>query len=502
MDQMETMETTETTEPTEPTETKSCQICCETYNKLSRKRLVCHACDKENCRSCAKRFILNSMQDAACMHCGLLWSHEVLVESTTKAFVHGEYARHRENVLFDREISLLPQTMVFAKIQHRIKEVADERQDWRNILADWRRKHRIYASRNPNDVISVRRVTRTTIEEEERASQELVALASQYNDIKLRIRRADVVMRCLKARSAMGSADVAQGGVFVRGCPSAGCRGFLGVDWKCGLCNCNACNRCHQVLDASIDHVCDEDEIKTAKMIMNDTKSCPKCATPIFKIDGCDQIWCTQCHVAFSWRTGQVETGRIHNPHYFEYMRGRNNGVVARELGDVPCGGLPTHNEALYFINANYAQNVCLNMRNKVNILAVLTVSTNVLGNMIPMYVHAGRLDIDANRDLRESYLNGELEKEGFKKALQRREKTRFKHNELAHVLNAYVHAITYVFQNFFVTKDFLANIVAELNEVINFIDNALRKIGSRYNCSAISIGEIVKKEFDFISEL
>jgi hypothetical protein len=46
-------------------------------------------------------------------------------------------------------------------------------------------------------------------------------------------------------------------------------------------------------------------------------------------------MWCTQCHTAFSWATGAIETN-IHNPHYHEWLR--NRGARGRTIGEVQCG--------------------------------------------------------------------------------------------------------------------------------------------------------------------
>lgn len=46
----------------------------------------------------------------------------------------------------------------------------------------------------------------------------------------------------------------------------------------------------------------------------------------------CSQIWCTICHTAFDWKTGEIEKKRIHNPHYYEYLRKISpNGEIPRE---------------------------------------------------------------------------------------------------------------------------------------------------------------------------
>lgn len=120
---------------------------------------------------------------------------------------------------------------------------------------------------------------------------------------------------------------------FYRKCSVENCRGYLSSDWKCGLCSTYTCKYCH--LEKKEGHICDKDLVATISFLQDDTKPCPKCTTPIHKIDGCDQMWCTMCHTAFSWRRGTIET-RIHNPHYYEWLR--NGGELPRNDGDYECG--------------------------------------------------------------------------------------------------------------------------------------------------------------------
>ncbi len=168
-----------------------------------------------------------------------------------------------------------------------------------------------------------------------------------------------------------------------RGCPAEGCRGFLNGKWVCGVCDTAVCRHCHEVVDLAVWavpahcwldaegagvrepeevaperrvlrsgaadaeperrtwHRCSPPAVETARLLVKETKPCPTCRALISKIDGCDQMWCTQCQTAFSWATGQKEEGRVHNPHYYEWLR-RTQGAVPREParpGDVGFAG-------------------------------------------------------------------------------------------------------------------------------------------------------------------
>ena len=124
-----------------------------------------------------------------------------------------------------------------------------------------------------------------------------------------------------------------------RPCPKENCRGFLSSQWKCSVCDMWTCPECHQLKGFTRDahHTCNPDDVATAKLLNSDTKPCPSCRTPIHKLVGCDQMWCTQCHTGFSWRSGAIQT-RVHNPHFFEWQRQNNGGVAPRRPGDFECG--------------------------------------------------------------------------------------------------------------------------------------------------------------------
>jgi hypothetical protein len=85
-------------------------------------------------------------------------------------------------------------------------------------------------------------------------------------------------------------------------------------------------------------HECNPDNLASAKLIDADTRGCPKCGARVYKISGCNQMFCTACNdCAFDWVTGRIETV-IHNPHYYEFQRQRNGGQAPRVIGDILCG--------------------------------------------------------------------------------------------------------------------------------------------------------------------
>jgi hypothetical protein len=51
------------------------------------------------------------------MHCSRVWEREFIDDNLTMTYRMGDYKKHRENVLLDREIALMPAT------QHRAEQI-------------------------------------------------------------------------------------------------------------------------------------------------------------------------------------------------------------------------------------------------------------------------------------------------------------------------------------------------------------------------------------------
>ena len=88
----------------------------------------------------------------------------------------------------------------------------------------------------------------------------------------------------------------------------------------CKLCNCKICSNCNKEFNDN--HKCNDDDIITILSIKQGAKNCPGCNIPIFKTEGCDHMFCVNCHCMFNWSNLKI-TKTTTNPLYYEWMRNR-----------------------------------------------------------------------------------------------------------------------------------------------------------------------------------
>lgn len=84
--------------------------------------------------------------------------------------------------------------------------------------------------------------------------------------------------------------------------------------YACNLCKTKYCDKCMQPLISSNKHDHTQESIDQWKLIQETTKPCPKCGFRFEKLNGCDDMFCTNCHTGFQWSTGEIKLGSFHNP--------------------------------------------------------------------------------------------------------------------------------------------------------------------------------------------
>jgi hypothetical protein len=255
---------------------------------------------------------------------------------------------HRRNVLLARETAMLPAMQIFVEAKQKYNEAVAETSA---IVAESKviTKEKVRLHEEVNRILKMIRQNWT---------EENTVLREQYKNafntyyeylrstsmpIKRRLRHAQ--RRVYEyGRLYMDGTNEGEQPIrreFIMRCQANECRGFISNVYVCGTCRKKTCSECLEVEEEG--HTCKPESIESAKAIKKETRPCPKCGTRIFKIDGCDQMWCTvaDCNTAFSWNSGHIVSGKIHNPHYYEWLRRQGGGTAEREAGDIPCGGLP-----------------------------------------------------------------------------------------------------------------------------------------------------------------
>jgi hypothetical protein len=463
----------------------SCDVCCEKLNKSTNKRVCCvnMACEFIECRKCAEKYLCDTTQNAHCMSCRTGWNREHLEKTFTKTFLNGAYKKFRENLLFDRQKSMLPATQQKAenyKTELKLsEEITEKKKAIDNVKSQLSRLHINYAD-NAETAL--------------RVADEIHALRIQWVLNNEDVHHIETRRRIFTShgRDASATAPKRQ---FIKACPAAECRGFLSTAWKCGLCDVWVCPDCHEVKGQckDADHVCDANTLESVKLLAADTRQCPKCPTMIFKISGCDQMYCTQCHTAFSWRTGQVETGVIHNPHHYEYLRQQNGGVIPRNPGDVPCGEqMLSSQELREALERIYAPSPAAASRRyrqynpssaeETQLMGIHRIHSHISRVELPGYVNNTHVD---NEDLRIKYMVNEIDEVKFKLLLQQREKANDKKTEIHMVLSTYLAVVMDLMNavRTFTKKDQVAPHLQALENIRVYTNNSMKPISKRYNC-------------------
>lgn len=432
-----------------------CVICAEKFTQTLRVPVECPKCQFTCCKECVKQSALYE-QDPMCLNneCRSFFPDYFLRDLTSKNWIDKTYNPHRAEVLFNRQKSMIPETMIHAE---RRKKDVELREELSKLKAE--QKEFLY----------------------------------QMN------KKMDNVIREIRKNDGRTIYTKKEHTTFVKKCVTNNCEGYLNHAYKCTSCNTYACSKCFAVKEEG--HVCKEDDLKTAELIKSDTKPCPGCHTHIHKIEGCDQMYCPPCKTAFSWKTGKIVTGVIHNPHYFQDQQMMNN--LGRQPGDIPCGGLPnrnTYSNKLNQILPKITHKGKLYMNNLSHFLYALLMFTTHIRNVEIRDLPEMNGFSTHLRD-RIEYILGKVEEKSFKKNLIQREKQHLKtkeYNDIYETCSTLLEEITRkVVSDKVNNEEDLNKVYEEVILIIKYVNNCLDSVSKRYKCVRKQVHYYEPKYYD-----
>ena len=490
-----------------------CDICCENLNKSSRKLIQCNYCKKGSCLTCAKTYISTELGDPHCMFCKVAWNYNFIKNTFPSAWLSKDYRHIREKILFDMEIAKIPETQELCKPMSEKKSLIKDKQDCQNNLKtlkmELENKKSAYEICNQDIWLS----TSTDVVEKEKLESESHDLFQQKSSIDREIEAViertkliDQKIDILQDRLEHFNPEPSTAKYTQRfKCPISKCRGYVDASFKCGICREKICSECREV--SLVDHKCDVTILQNIKLLKEDSKPCPNCASLIFKISGCDQMWCIVCKTGFSWDSGNIETF-MHNPHYFDWVFRQNEGndvdAVRMNHEDLVCNDEK-------FTSTNNSFQIIRRIREKVTdaqkreiIMNIVRLNIHIMEIEMPISIplHERNNPKDPNQDIRLQFLMNEIDEDSFRNILQKREKERIRKHEFRQIYETYVDVTDDHLKRFFTMNEMTCTEFLEyMNELKDFTNEAMTKLSDIHNVKSKTIGEDFSDLFSFVNE-
>ncbi len=300
-----------------------CSIC--TNNMTDNFTVVCPFCNVEICESCFQYGITMELQNPICIYCKKNLSLEFVLANNVTEWCKKTFVPYFENLCLEKEKSLLTSTI--DKYKNMVK------------VRDFRKQIRALPSNKKleNQLVKVFKMTDTNFEKKN--NNDFQTLLDQQIEEK-NILKNSLESEIDKLENNKDKKNKKKETVYISNCLVKNCRGFINNKYTCEICDTKICKACMNMMIIDEDHVCNRNDIESAELIKNSSKPCPKCYVPIFKISGCNQMFCTNCHVVFDWVTLKIDTGSVHNAHYFDWMTSQRNDTKNINLEEIACGDI------------------------------------------------------------------------------------------------------------------------------------------------------------------
>ena len=478
-----------------------CAVCCLAFNKKTRSIVPC-GCNYQACKTCVQTYLLGTTTDPNCMNCNIAWSDKFLSSYLNSSFVKTKYKIHRKELLVQQEISRIPESMAEAETYKRVLDINTQISALKECIKriekevmkkyNWNDNRELLLKGN-KDMYTMRKNIKSmkhdiAVIQAGGEPAQAQAQQGQAEQAQAEQEQGQAEQEQRQAQAEHGQARQKEKKKFIMPCPGTDCRGYLSSDYKCEICQQSTCDKCFEIIiDAtkSVVHLCKKENIESAEFIRKQSKPCPCCGSRISKIDGCDQMWCTQCHKAFSWNKGTVVTGTIHNPHYYQYHRERGGGVAPRNPGDIPCGGLCNMNELVHVLNTKLSL-----VREEKIVDELLNIHREVVHlRMVDLGPLRRQLGIEINNQSeRVKYIVKEISREKLAELITKKDYKRRRETDLVHVCELFVNVSSDIFLRVLRSEQSgpsfikeLEQCLVELHTLIDYCNGQFKEVSITY---------------------
>lgn len=410
----------------------NCNICIEPI----KKDATCLYCNYNVCLQCLKRYFKESNK-INCMNCNKEYTRKYISKNFSKRFLMIDYKQIKENIIFSHEMSYIIKTHEEIEYKNQLFNLKKLEDDFYYINKFNKDLKLIY---NKKYLDTLNPVLNNITSD----------LTQQINEISINIKN--------KNKKIIE---------FIGKCSIDNCNGLISkIKKQCNLCFLSYCIKCLDQTNDK-DHECDKNILETMKFLKN-YKNCPSCFMKILKIDGCDQMFCTNCNTGFDWITLKIIKKGLHNPHYLEYLRTNNQQVnitCQLELNNLVLEQLVSMEH-----NNKYAQWITYICINLIHIKDIEIRENNLE-------------DFTTNLDLRISYIRKQITESIFKKKIQEINKKNEKKKDLENILELFITLGTDIilrytqtnnpketWQELVNTKLYINNLINEHNLIYNSI--------------------------------
>lgn len=420
-----------------------CQICLE----ILRQGVECLSCHSSACRKCTQKYLYDVVTPK-CMFCKADWDLEFVAMNTDPKFHNEKYRERRMENLLEQEKGLLLSTQPDVKALIQQKKLDEQRASLRKELI---------------------LLEEVLMDAEERKEQE------PYAYIEIDLYKA--MIRFLKGKLKERKDPEFVVEKFSGFCPAEKCRGFLDSKGVCGICSVQACPECRTVHKGD----CDKGILESIRQIEKNCKPCPDCKAYVFKISGCDQMFCVKSNTFFSWESGlKIDPKIKHNPHYYEYkIRNAPKNAPAPDTGK--CHGF-TLDELLSIQDK-------IRSHEFTTLIRWFQIVEHYRDVVLRKY-RTTEYNSETYKDLRIKYLMNELSEKDWLSALKKLEKGKEKNRAVYLVLSMFIDTMKDVIGSVAQPGKDSEDVISEIYALVNYTNKSLEKIGERFGNKVLRISE------------